>query len=468
MARLLIGGVNSGSGKTTVCCALKKALADRGVGIFALKCGPDYIDGMYGAGTSGVRTGNLDGYMLEEEQVKERMAWCEEQAELVLAEGVMGYYDGLGFGTRAGTYELAAVTGTPAVLVVDAKGMAASLGAVLKGFISYRRPSGLRGVIFNRLAPSLYAQASSMAVSAGLVPLGYLPERKELSFQSRHLGLMTPEGEQARQMEEKIGEWAVQAEETLELDALLRLAREARSLSVRRAGPLFSDGFGTGRQRTEGRPLRLAVARDAAFCFLYEDNLQALQNAGIAPVFFSPLKGEGLPREADGVYLCGGYPELYLKELAGNEALRAGIGEAFLAGMPVVAEGGGYLYLHETLSDENGRPFRMAGILPDGCGRQKRLQNFGYHTLRAREDSLLFEKGDILRVHEFHYYAADHPGEAFELTKAGSQKTRRAGFSGKNFYGGFPHLYFPASEKVLQRLAAAMEAWRREWRGKTL
>ncbi|MDX9871162.1 MAG: cobyrinate a,c-diamide synthase [Clostridia bacterium] len=424
MNRILITGAHSGCGKTTVTCALLTALKNRGLHLAAFKCGPDYIDPMFHRRAIGVPAYNLDPFFCTGEQMKSRIT--AHGGGVSLLEGVMGYYDGIGPEGRYSTCEVARETQTPAVLVIDVKGMYASAGAVLKGFLDYHGPSGIQGVLFNNASPALYEGLCTIAKRSGVTPLGFLPWEKAAAVKSRHLGLIT--ADEIADLEQNLALLASLAEKYIDIDGLLALAASAPALDA--AVP-------------EIRPLgavRLAVARDEAFCFLYEENLERLRALGCEIVFFSPLRDTALPVDAAGLYLCGGYPELHLEKLSGNAAMLEAVSAAIRDGMPTIAECGGFLYLHETLE---GVP--LAGIVRAAAYRTETLQRFGYVTLRAGADNLLCGAGEGIRAHEFHYYESTDGGADFVAEKPLSARNWPCVHATETLYAGFPHLYFDAN-----------------------
>lgn len=424
MSRILIAGTHSGSGKTTITCALLAALKARGLNVLAFKCGPDYIDPMFHREVVGVRAHNLDAFFSSKAVLRSQLA--AYTGDISVIEGVMGYYDGIGPEGRASTYDVARATDTPVVLVVDAKGMHASAAAVLRGFRDYKSNSCIEGVIFNGISPGLYNDYSRIAENAGVPAMGFLPRQPELSIGSRHLGLITA-GEIA-DIREKLTRLGQLAEQHIDIAALLALADSAMVLDT---PPSIQQS---------PKNVRIAVARDAAFCFLYQENLELLESLGAELVFFSPLRDGTLPEGIGGLYLPGGYPELYLEALADNTAMREAIREAVAGGLPTVAECGGFMVLHETL---DGYP--MTGVIPAKAFHTDRLQRFGYVTLTAEADNLLCRQGESIRAHEFHVYDSTDNGSDFIATKARNGAEYACAHATDSLYTGFPHLYFPAN-----------------------
>ena len=422
MGRILIAGTHSGCGKTTVTCALLAAIKKRGLPLSAFKCGPDYIDPMFHRKVLGIPSHNLDSFFSTPDQLREMLSADSEKTALL--EGTMGYYDGAGPDGRYSTYEVACATNTPVVLVIDVKGMYASAGAILEGFLNYKPANQIQGVIFNNTSAALYHGLRSIAEKAGVKPLGFLPKEPDASLESRRLGLVS--ANEITEIEQKLKLLGRLAEQYIDIGALLALSAVPPIL------PLFKKSV-----LHTSKPVRIAIARDNAFCFLYEENLNLLSSIGCEPVFFSPLADRALPEEIGGLYLCGGYPELHLLALSKNTSLLTSIRRAVQSGLPTVAECGGFLYLHRTL---DGYP--MAGAIDVDAFRTDRLVRFGYITLQAKHDNLLCAAGETIRAHEFHYYDSSDCGGGFTAQKPLTGQSWPCIHTTQTLYAGFPHLYF--------------------------
>ena len=445
--RILIAGTGSGCGKTTVTSAVLRALQRRGVPLRAFKCGPDYIDPMFHTAVLGIPSRNLDLFFEDGTGVRGQLARALPPGAVGVMEGVMGFYEGIsGTTDTASAAHLARVAGTPAVLVARPKGQSLSLAAVLKGFREFA-PNTAAGVILNGVSHGMYPFYREIAEKSGLKVYGYLPELPEASIPERHLGLVT--AQEMERLQEKLDLLAGAAEDGIDLDGLLTLARGASALADETA-PLLP----ACKQR-----LRVAVARDTAFCFYYEDNLDVLRALGAEIVPFSPLLDAGLPPGIDGLYLGGGYPELHAARLAGNASMREAVRRAVSGGLPTIAECGGFLYLHETLSGADGIPYPMAGVLPGGARLTTQLQNFGYVTLTAQRPSLLADEGQSIRAHEFHYACAPDCGGAFRAEKPNGRAWDCVQAT-DTLYAGFPHLYFRSNLDFAARFLRACAAGR--------
>ena len=433
-ARLLIGGTGSGCGKTTVSSALLRAWQRRGVSLAAFKCGPDYIDPMFHTAVLGLPSRNLDLFFVDGAACRAGLTQHIPAGGCGVIEGVMGFYDGVsGTTDTASAAHLARETRTPAVLVVSPKGQSLTLAAMLFGLRQFAENT-LQGVIFNGISKGMYPFYRAIAEKGGLRAYGYLPRVPAASIPDRHLGLVTA-GEIA-DLQRKLDQLADAAEEGLDLDGLLALAQSAPTLADRML-PL---------EKAASQPVRIAVARDAAFCFYYEDNLDVLCELGAEIVEFSPLADGHLPGGIDGLYLGGGYPELYAAKLAENQTLRAELRARIADGLPTVAECGGFMYLHEHIGTSEGN-YSMVGVIPGTARMTGKLQNFGYVTLTVQQDGLLGPKRTRTRAHEFHYAASDDAGSGMEAKKPNGRAWPCVHVR-DTLYAGYPHLYFRSNPEL--------------------
>lgn len=440
-ARLLFTAMGSGAGKTTVTCAVLRALTGRGLSAVCCKCGPDFIDPMFHRAAVGVPSTNLDLYLSGPAAVRQILAARLRGADVAVLEGVMGYYDGVGVSDAASTWSVAEATGTPAVLVLRPDGAALSLAAQVRGLCGFRTPSHLRAILLNGCSASLYERLAPMLMEqTGLPVAGYLPRMSAHAFQSRHLGLVPPQ-EQAR-VQRSLDAWGRQCAATVDLPLLLEIAQSAPPLPEAPSIP-----------QPAHADARIAVARDEAFCFYYAENLALLEAAGAQLCFFSPLRDRALPAGCGGLYLGGGWPELFAEALAKNTAMRAAVRRAVRGGMPTLAECGGYLYLLDSLQDDAGACFPMAGVLP-GRSARAGLRRFGYAELAARTDSFLLAKGEQVRAHCFHYWDADVRGNDCLVTKPDG-RAWACGFARDNLFASFAHLYFPGKPELAQSFVRA-------------
>ena len=445
MMQFLIAAPRSGSGKTTVTCAVLTALQRRGAGPCAFKCGPDYIDPMFHRSALGVESHNLDLYLSAPDTVRTLYARYAAGHGAAVCEGAMGFYDGQGLTTRASAWELADTLALPVLLVVQPKGSSITLAAELRGLLQFRTPSHIVGILLNDCSEALYKTLRPMLeAEAGLPVVGYLPHLPGCAIESRHLGLKTA-GE-IMDLQQKLEQLA---------DALVLDWAQLAALTDRPApaAPLLAAPCAPA--------VRIAVARDEAFCFAYAETLDALRDAGAELVFFSPLRDAALPENIGGLYLPGGYPELHARELSENTSLLREIKQKIESGLPTAAECGGFLYLGQSLTDAEGQSWPMAGVLPGEAKDAGRLVRFGYAALSADSDSLLFRAGESFPIHEFHHWDSTANGVALAAKKPVGGAEWRCGFVNEHFYAGFPHLYW-AGTPLPQRFAAAAENYRRD------
>lgn len=439
----MLAAMHSGAGKTAVTCGLLAALKARKISVGAFKCGPDYIDPMFHTRVLGVSSRNLDPFLQGRTGVCRTLCSCS--AEFAILEGAMGFYDGLAGTDTASAWQLADFTDTPVILILRPKGSSLTLAAQVQGMLHFRSDSHIAGLLLNDCKPGLHAHlAPILEQETGLPVLGYLPPMEEADFASRHLGLLT-----AAEMKNFSGRFhsiAAQMEQTVRINDLLALAANDLSAS----------------SHTICAPpsrCRIAVAQDEAFCFYYQDNLDALEAAGADLVFFSPLHNNCLPQDIGGLYLGGGYPELHAESLSKNKTMRESISLAVHAELPVVAECGGFLYLQSSLQDIDGRPWPMVGALSGEGFKTSRLQRFGYLTLTAGTDSLLFRSGEMSPAHEFHYWDSTENGADFTAKK--ETKSWRCGFASSSMYAAFPHLHFGGVLPFAQRFADCAAAYQK-------
>lgn len=448
--RLLLAAPASGGGKTTMVCAVLQVLKDRGADPVAFKSGPDYIDPMFHAAVLGVPAHNLDLFLMGEGAVRRSLAVHGSGHGLSLLEGAMGFYDGMGLSERGSAYDLARTTGTPVVLVLDVRGQALTAAALVKGMAAFRPDAPIRGVLFNRCSPMLYPQLKEAVERETALPvLGYLPHLPECTLESRHLGLVTA-GELTN-LQETLHKLAREAEETIDLKGLLALGQSAPALEI----PSRTLPDPPARRPT------IAVAKDRAFCFYYADALSLLEELGAELAEFFPLEDHALPEGCSGLYLGGGYPELYAEQLSRNTALLEQIRRAVADGMPTVAECGGFLYLHRHLAGADGAEAPLAGVFPGRAWNRGKLGRFGYVTLTARKGGLLCEEGETLPAHEFHYWESDGPGGDFHAQKPLSGRNWDCAYHTPTLYAGFPHLHFGGCPEAAARFVAACARYER-------
>jgi cobyrinic acid a,c-diamide synthase len=400
MARgFVVAGTASGVGKTTVTAGIAAALLRRGLAVQPFKAGPDYIDPSYLGRAAAVPCRNLDTWMLDEAAVRELFARAAASADVAVVEGVMGLFDGRSGEDEAGsTAQLAKLLGLPVVLVVDASAMARSAAAAVMGYQRFDPALQVAGVVLNRVGSERHAEMCTTAIeqATGVRVLGWLPRDETVALPERHLGLI-PESE-LRPDGQLFDSLAELVERQVDLDALLTRAAPCPLDVPRRLFP----------REPQPSLARIAIARDRAFNFYYEDSLDLLRAWGAELLPFSPLEDERLPEGAGAVYIGGGFPELYAGELAANASMHAALREAAAHGLPVYGECGGLMYLGRSLVDLEGQAHQMVGLVPADSAMTRDRLSLGYREAESRGTPLL-PAGERARGHEFHWSTLREP-----------------------------------------------------------
>lgn len=443
LPRLALVGTGSGSGKTVVSCALLMALKKRGLQPMAYKVGPDYIDPLFHGRVLGVPSRNLDMFLCGEEAVRYLLAHHGQGKDVAIIEGVMGLYDGLGQSDSFSSNHLAQLTGTSEVLIVSPQGQGLSLVAQLYGYMHFL-PNTIKGVIFNQTSEKMHAYYATMVeAQLGLRSYGFLPSLPQGRFEGRSLGLATPETiDNIQPQLESLGR---SAEESLDVDGLLELAKKASPLAY------------TPIPIKKVAEVTLAVAQDEAFCFYYEDSLDILRRLGARLVFFSPLRDTALPR-ADGVLLGGGFPEDFARQLQDNAGMRASLYDAVKGGMPCLAEGGGFLYLCRQLATLKGDIFSMAGVIEAEAKMTPTLQRFGYCSLTPKKENVFCPPGEVVNAHEYHYADTSNNGDFFTARKVNGATWPCIHAKG-SFFAGFPQVHLWGNRTLATRFIEACAAY---------
>lgn len=451
LPRIMLCAPASGSGKTMITCGILQAFVKRGLKVASFKCGPDYIDPLFHKEVIGTKSKNLDTFFSNEATIKYLFGNTAKDVDVSVMEGVMGYYDGVGgISTEGSSYELARVTDTPSILIVNCKGMSLSLIPLIQGFIQYKEESNIQGVILNQMSKSLYiTMKEQIENELGVKVFGYVPYVKELVIESRHLGLIMPE--EIDEFHSKLNKLADVLEETIELDDILQMANRVCELS-----------FETPKIPRLNGEVTIAVAKDEAFCFYYQDNLDLLQKMGAKLVEFSPLYDKELPGSIDGLLLGGGYPELVADKLSANESMKASIRAALKKNMPCLAECGGFMYLHQQMEDIKGQSYPMVGGISGAVFKTNKLKRFGYITLTANQDQMVATLGDSIAAHEFHYFDSTVCGDSFTARKPLRNTTWNCIHGNETMAVGFPHLYYYSNMSVPFRFLNKCLDWKRE------
>ncbi len=454
---LVIAGVSSGVGKTTLTIGLLEAFRRRGLTVQAFKVGPDFIDPGFHALVTRRPSYSLDGWMCSRERVVATVAREAADADLALVEGVMGCFDGCdGESEEGSTAQVAKWLGAPVILVVDARAMARSAGAVVLGFERFDPELNLGGVIFNRVAGEAHYRwlLQSLAGSCRSIPLGFLPRRESLALPERHLGLVTAaEQGLAREFLEELVEVV---EKSVNLARLLSLARSSVSPAARAAGrPEVM-------RTTIPIRARIGVACDRAFQFYYPANFDLLRAAGAELVFWSPLQDCDLP-EVDALYFGGGYPEVYAGKLSSNRAMLKAVKEFASSGRPIYAECGGLMYLAEALEDEAGDLHPMVGLLPTTVRMKPKRLTLGYAEVEITRETPLGPAGAILRGHEFHASRMEEVPlsvpRAYTVRMRRGDGPRAEGYLVGNALMSYVHVHFESHPAVAEYLVASCRAW---------
>lgn len=437
--RILIAGANSGCGKTTITCAILKALVDKKFIIQPYKCGPDYIDPMLYTHITKTEARNLDPFFLDSKELEQVFIKDAKEAEIAVIEGVMGFYDGVGMTKKASTHSVAEATKTPVILVMNVKGMANTVIPLLKGLREYNfGDNQIKGVILNCCTKSLYESMKPLIEEElKIMVLGYFPVNEKIVIGNRHLGLMT--AQEIGNLREIVEELGRIASETIDLERVVMLAKSACVLEDREQIP--SEIIDV-REELKEQEVKIAVARDKAFCFYYRENLDILEQMGAKLCYFSPIKDKKLPEGISGIYLGGGYPEAYAKELSENRKMQREIIKAHEEKIPILGECGGFMYLCKQLVDMNGDAFSMTGLIDAKISMTSKLNmQFGYVTATALKTAGFVEEGAKIRTHEFHYSKEEPRGELFEFEKISGKKWNGV-YSDENLMAGYPHWYF--------------------------
>ena len=501
LPRIMIAAEKSGGGKTLFTCALLSLLKEKIQEVRAFKCGPDYIDPMFHRTVLEIPSRNLDSFFADEDTLRyllgREVLEMEKfpESRIAVLEGVMGFYDGLGgVSERSSAWEVADLTDTPVILLVDMKGRSLSALASIKGFLDYKEKSHVTGVIFTRLSPMLYPGLKERAErELGIRVFGYVPELKNLTLESRHLGLVMPE--EILGIRERLDLIKEKVRAGINLDGIIEESGRAAEIEVKLpeavrqfcnvdCGKVLNNSaaqhieniadakriYDSGnthevKSTLSDRSVKktvVAVAKDEAFCFYYEDNLDLLKKLGAEIQYFSPIHDRNLPVGTCAVYLGGGYPELHAKALSENISMRNAIRQAVMEEMPCIAECGGYLYLKDSIMDPDGVEWPMAGVLPGGSRDTGKLGRFGYITVTSKKEGLLGPAGTEFRAHEFHHWDSEENGTDFAAKKPVGTRGWDCGYTTESFYAGFPHLYFYSNVKIAENFIKCAETWKKK------
>jgi cobyrinic acid a,c-diamide synthase len=453
--RLVIAGTGSGVGKTTVTLGLIQAFRNQGLRVASFKCGPDYLDPTYHSRASGQTCQNLDSWMMGKEALLSTFQRASENADLAIVEGVMGLFDGLTPTAETGsTAEIAKLLKAPVLLVIDASGMARTIAAIAKGFRDFDPELKLAGVVANWIGSRGHLKLLHTAMSATFgdqVPLlGGLIKSPELAFPERHLGLLTADEQNVP--DSLLQAWGGACQEYLNMNQALKLAQSAPEILMTATASLEAPN-------APRRTCRIGIAHDEAFHFYYEYNLRSLQSSGAELIFFSPLQDEKLP-DVDGLYLGGGYPELFATQLSQNLSIRNSIRDFAFQNKPVYAECGGLMYLSEKIVNVEGESFPMVGLIPGTATMGKKLKAMGYVEIETEQDTLLGPHGLRFRGHQFRYsdlsVNSDLPVEyAYRVRRRRDQETFSEGYARNRVLGTYVHAHWASNPLIPQNFVKA-------------
>lgn len=453
--RVMIAAVSSASGKTLVTCGLLNALKKKKLPVRSYKCGPDYIDPMFHKKVLDIDSENLDSFFSDEGYLKHILLKKGEGYALI--EGVMGLYDGISpYDDKASAYDIAHLTGTPIVLLIDAKGAGRTMISVIKGMLSDDRYSLIKGIILNRVSRSYFEKIKPVietelkkAGFGDVTCLGCVPKLKDINIESRYLGLKLPD--EIKNINIQIKKVSDAIEENCDTDKLLELMRRADLLTV-------DDSL---LPEKEDNKLILAVAYDEAFCFYYKENLDIIKDMGIRIEFFSPIHDDHLPKGASGLLLGGGYPELFLEKLSKNRSMLDSIKNAIDSGMPSLAECGGFMYLHKYVTDRQRKRYELAGLIDGECHYTESLVRFGYLKIESCKEgaSKLAQSLVGIKGHEFHYYDSTANGDCCLAVKPDGSRSWDCMISDKNNLWGFSHFYYGSHVNMINEFYRRMQKY---------
>ncbi|TMN22657.1 cobyrinate a,c-diamide synthase [Lentibacillus cibarius] len=441
--KIVIAGTESGVGKTTVAIGLMSALKKRGLTVQGFKCGPDYIDPTYHTAVTGRKSRNLDSWMLTHNHVMDVFVNGSQGAEISVIEGVMGFFDGKNSETNQGsTAEISMLTKSPVLLVVNCAGMARSAAAIVKGFQLFDESTNIVGVIANKVGSKGHFELVKNAVEqeCHIPVIGYLKREFDIKIPERHLGLIPSiERGELDTFFDQLGELML---ETIDVDVLIDMA-VAEPIKCSQQPSMF--------EKKKDNVAKIAVAKDAAFNFYYPENLEILEANGGELIYFSPLAGETIPNDVDGLYLGGGFPEEFASLLAKNKETKCSVKDAVDQGLPTLAECGGFMYLTDSIKTTKNQTYSMAGVIPGRIQMQDRLAALGYREVRGKLDNFLLEDL-VAKGHEFHY-GSFHPKEekvpyAYQTT--GLRGVRNEGYLKNNVVAGFTHFHFGSCPRMVE------------------
>lgn len=441
--RIVIAGTGSGVGKTTLTIGLMSALMKKGLTVQGFKCGPDYIDPSYHTAVTKRNSRNLDSWMLTKDLVLDIFTHGSQASDISIIEGVMGFYDGKNPETNEGsTAEISIITKSPVLLVVNCESMARSAAAIVKGFQLFAKGPKIVAVIANKVGSEGHFQLVRKAIEqeCNVPVIGYLKRELDIEIPERHLGLI-PSLERG-ELEPFFNKLGTLVSETVDLDQLLELA-VAEPIEVSPKSSIF--------EKKRDRLVKIAVAKDSAFNFYYPENLEIMEAKGIEIVYFSPLADEELPKDVDGLYIGGGFPEEFAQVLASNVNAKRSVKEAIEKGVPTLAECGGFMYLTESIETTDEKKYEMAGVIPGGVQMQTKLAALGYREISGQNSNFILENLSA-RGHEFHYsiFQAAEEAVSYAYETKGMRGVSKEGVLLHNLVAGYTHFHFASCPEMVE------------------
>jgi len=443
---VMIAAPSSGTGKTTVSIGIMRALADMGLNVQPFKVGPDYIDTGFHRIASGNISHNLDSVMGNANIVKEIYYHNSAGKDISIVEGVMGLFDGKAGNTiRGSSFEISLILGLPVVMVIDISASGRSAAALVKGFKDFDKRVKLRGVILNRAGSDYHCNMVKNAIEAttGVKVLGCIKRNEKLKIGSRHLGLVT--AAENRIDDSYFKNLSLIIRNSIDLDQIIKISSGASSTTS-----VKSRIYNNVKQEN----CRIGVAYNRAFTFYYPENIELLKKFGAKIIYFDPIADTTLP-DVDGIYIGGGYPEIYAKELSGNTNLMAEIRRKLEEGMPAFAECGGYMYLSKSI-EFNGVEYPMVGSIP-AVTHMENL-SLGYRTIETSTSGTILKEGEKIKGHEFHYSRIVFTSKHEEPYRF--QNGKAEGYVYKHLLAGYAHLYFPSNQNVPRRFVMQCKDYR--------
>jgi cobyrinic acid a,c-diamide synthase len=449
---VMIAGTNSGCGKTTITLGIMYALSKKGLKVQPFKVGPDYIDTMFQSFATKRKSRNLDSYLLKDEFLEYIYSKNLKDADIGIIEGVMGFFDGVsGEFIKGSSAFVAKKLGIPVILVIDVKGMSNSVLAVIEGFKEFNNKDwNIKGVILNNISSIYHYELLKESIDKyfGNIVIGYLKKNENLKLKSRHLGLA--QEEKIHNLKDKFNLLYDETVKGIDLEKIIKISKEAKNIEVNK-NLINLDCV---------KNTKIAVAKDKAFNFYYQDNLDLLEDLGCEISFFSPIVDKNIPDNINGIYIGGGYPELFSKELSENISLKDNIKKSAFNKMPIYAECGGLLYMLKSLKPFDDKTYEMTGII-DGIGfMTNKLKRFGYVEIEALTNNLIFKKGEKVKAHEFHYsdYEINTKNYTYYVKK--KNKTWNCGYVLNNVLAAYPHIHFYSNLNLVRNFILKCSTFR--------